>query len=524
MTERIDSVTIVGGGAAGWIMALFLTTMLNRVKRDRIRITLIESPRIPQIGVGEGTVTGFSRLLKQLDIPEKEFMLKSDASFKCAGRFVGWSVDDKGQPATTLNPFMDGGFLESMETFHYFSAFGGDDRDYLDITQPTSGIVNGGLSPKLIGSKPYESEIPYTYHLNAAAFSEQLAGIAKQRGVEYIQDEMLDAELAEDGSVAALQLEQRGRYPVKFVIDCTGFGSRILQQKLGVEFMDASDSLLVDRAIPMPVPHEDPGHILPCTTATAMEAGWMFNVPLYSRVGTGYIYSSHFKSDDQAWDELKAKLGDRVPKDADPRVIRMKIGRVKQTWHKNCVAAGLSAGFLEPLEATAIYTIEQTARLLTFYFPEFGVKQPVVRQFNAILDDMYQQVLDFIVMMYYTSNRPQAFWQAARNDIVVPESLKERLELWQQELPQLYEVDNRFLFSYWNYFFILWGRGWFRKPPYNSAGMLNKAAWDEFLKRSAAYMPQVQQKLPTHAAYLKSLREAPKPPSSNYSVSYTYSG
>ena len=105
VTERIDSVTIVGGGAAGWIMALFLTTMLNRAQRDRIRITLIESPRIPQIGVGEGTVTGFSRLLKQLDIPEKDFMLKSDASFKCAGRFIGWSLDAQGQPVTTLNPF-----------------------------------------------------------------------------------------------------------------------------------------------------------------------------------------------------------------------------------------------------------------------------------------------------------------------------------------------------------------------------------------------------------------------------------
>jgi len=523
MQQRVDQVTVVGGGSAGWIMALYLTTMLNRSEPGRVKVTVIESPRIPQIGVGEGTVTGFSQLLRQLDIPEKDFMLKSDASFKCAGRFVGWQLDASGQALSQMNPFMDGGHLDGFETFHYYLKYGGDGRDYIGITQPTVDMVLAGESPKHLDAKPYDGVIPYTYHLNAAAFSEQLAAIAKQRGVAYIQDEMLDVELAEDGSVAALQLEQAGRYPVQFVVDCTGFSGRILQQAMGEPFLDYSKHLLVDRAIPMPVPHEDPTDIKPCTTAQAMNAGWVFNVPLFSRMGTGYIYSSAFKTDQQATDELLQYLGDRAPKDVDPRVIPMKIGRVRNTWVKNCVAAGLSAGFVEPLEATAIYTIERTARHLVADFPFGGIEPVVVNKFNSVMDRQYRESLDFIIMMYATANRPEPFWQAARNDVELTDTLQENLALWRHQPPGPYDVSNQFLFSYWNYFFMLLGRGWFKGQDYPVRHLVRPEPWRDFLKRSAAHMPKVRAGLPSHYEYLNSLRAEPAKPKilSKYSFNYS---
>lgn len=179
MNERINEVTIVGGGSAGWIMALVMTSLLNRADKDRIKITLIESPRIPNIGVGEGTVTGFSRLLRQLGIAEKEFILNSDATFKCAGRFVGWNLDDNGNPITFYNPFTDSGVLEGLDSYYYFKKYGVSGQNLIRATQPTIDLVEKCLSPKEIHSKPYEALVPYTYHLNALAFSEQLANIAK---------------------------------------------------------------------------------------------------------------------------------------------------------------------------------------------------------------------------------------------------------------------------------------------------------------------------------------------------------
>ena len=523
MNERINEVTIVGGGSAGWIMGLVLTTLLNRADKDHIKVTLIESPRIPNIGVGEGTVTGFSRLLRQLQIPEKDFILNSDATFKCAGRFIGWNLDSKGDPITFYNPFIESGYLEGLEAYRYFHKYGAGGENLIQATQPTIDLVENCLSPKIASSRPYEGLIPYTYHLNAAAFSEQLAAIAKQRGVRYIQDEMQDVELDERGFVSALQLEENGRFPIQFVVDCTGFRGSILQQKLGEPFLDYGKHLLVDRAIPMPIAHADPDRIPPCTTATALSGGWMFGVPLQSRMGTGYIFSSAFKSDEQAWDELKATLGDRVPADAEPRVIRMNIGRVRNTWVKNCIATGLSAGFVEPLEATAIYTIEQTARLLAHYFPEFGVNDRVVSRVNEVLDLQYREILDFIVMMYYTSNRPEPFWRAAREDIVVPDTLLENLELWKQYLPNLNDISGRFLFSAWNYYFILAGKGYFDKDHYPGESMLRKEPWEKMLNQVANSKPKVMKQLLPQRDYLNSLQQPEVQNSVTYSINYQLS-
>ena len=523
MNERINEVTIVGGGSAGWIMALVLSSLLNRADQDRIKITVIESPRIPNIGVGEGTVTGFSRLLRQLKIPEQDFIVNSDATFKCAGRFHGWNLDSKGEPITFYNPFMDSGMLEGIDAYYYFQKYGAAGKNLIEATQPTIELVENCLSPKKLSSKPYEAITPYTYHLNALAFSEQLAKIAKQRGVRYIQDEMQHVELDERGFVSALQLEKAGRFPVQFVIDCTGFRGSILQQALGEPFLDYGKHLLVDRAIPMPVPHVDPDRIEPCTTATALSGGWMFGVPLQSRMGTGYIYSSAFKSDEQAWDELKATLGDRVPADAEPRVIRMNIGRVRNTWVKNCVATGLSAGFVEPLEATAIYTIERTARNLSLYFPEFGINDQGVARFNRVMDQQYREILDYIVMMYYTSNRPEPFWRAAREDIVVPDSLLENLELWKHYLPNFEDVAGGSLFSTWNYYIILAAKGYFDKDHYPGESMLRKEPWEKRLHFAATQIPKLMKQLPSQRDYLNSLRQPAVQKSVLYSMNYQLS-
>lgn len=212
MSKRLDEVTIVGGGSAGWMIALFLVTTLNRSGgKPKVKITVIESPNVPNIGVGEATVTGMFRMLKQLDIDEAEFMLKSDATFKCAGRFENWSLDDKGQPKVFYNPFSNGGYVNGVETAYHYHRFGprAGATTYADNVLPTVAAIEHCRAPRIPGSKNYEAIFPYTYHLNAQSFSVHLRDVAKQRGVIHIQDDMEEVELNENGYISALKLKEK---------------------------------------------------------------------------------------------------------------------------------------------------------------------------------------------------------------------------------------------------------------------------------------------------------------------------
>lgn len=510
MNNRLDSITIVGGGTAGWLIALFLVTTLNRGdNKSNVKVTVIESPKIPTIGVGEATVTGMYRFLKQMNIDEAEFIRRSDATFKCSGRFVGWNLDKNGNPITFVNPFNTGGMVSGIESAYHFHKYGREAgaRSYADNTLPTEAVVENARGPRLMDSKDYEAVIPYTYHLNAGTFSQFLRDIAIERGVEHIQDDMLDVELDEQGFVSALQLEQGGRYPVKFVFDCTGFRSLILQKALGEPFIPYDKHLLVDRAVPIMIPHQNPLKIKPCTNSTALSAGWAWRVPLFHRAGTGYVFSSKFVSDDQAIDEMLAHLGDEAPKDFEPRVIPMRVGRIRRPWVKNCIAAGLSAGFVEPLEATAIYTIEMTARWFLTYFPDKEINASFANRFNEIMDRQYKDILNFIVMNYYTSNRTDPFWLAARNEIEVPDRLRENLELWKHTLPSAMDTDDTFLFQHWDYLYILLGKGYFKGRHFPSESVLSRRDWKRHSRRVAEAKAQLLARLPNHYELLLNIRD-----------------
>ncbi|QKQ24967.1 tryptophan halogenase family protein [Candidatus Reidiella endopervernicosa] len=504
MNERIDDITIVGGGAAGWLMALSLVTMLNKGE-SKVKVTLIESPNIPTIGVGEGTVTGFPRLLRQLGIKERDFLRRSDATYKCAGKFVGWSVDKQGNDRSFYNPFNNGGYINGFESSYYYHKFGphGDAKSYVDNVLPTQMMVENALGPKEIGQGDYDSVMPYTYHLHAHAFSKQMAHIAQKRGVVHILDDFVDADLDEKGWITALNLKEKGKVPVKLVIDCTGFKGLILQQIMKEPYQEFGNHLLCDRAIPVPHPHRDIEKMRPCTTATAKSAGWIFDVPIYSRMGSGYVYSSQFKSEDEALHELLTHINDPELKDVTPQVIKMKVGRVRNTWVKNCIATGLAAGFVEPLEASAIYTIEMTARMLITYFPEKGITDPIINRFNQVMNRMYDEILNFIVMTYYTSNRPEPFWQAARNDIDIPPLLQENLELWKEFMPSAHDVEGKFLFDHWDYISLLNGQGYFEGVQFPTEKYLAKPDWVKYSQKMAETKRQLRRHLPSHYELLK---------------------
>ncbi len=335
MDNQINEVTIVGGGTAGWLTAAFLVRFMNlRDEENPTKITLIESPNVPTIGVGEATVPTMAALLKSLGISEKEFFLRCNASFKMGVRFTNWSHDEKGQATSFIHPF------EAIRTqlggqnpaYHFHKYGGPPGREGIDDCMSFSGTaIKKKLGPKFLTHGDYETQLNYAYHLDAGKFAGFLRDISIERGVNHVLDDVEEVEQDERGFISALKLQRQGRRPVELVIDCTGFKGVIITQVLKVTFHDYSKYLLNNRAMAVQIPHKDVSQIEPCTNSTALGAGWVWRVPLYNRIGTGYVFSSHFRSDDEARDEFLQHLGEDG-KDAEPRVIPVRIGRMERAW------------------------------------------------------------------------------------------------------------------------------------------------------------------------------------------------
>ncbi|MEX2408380.1 MAG: tryptophan halogenase family protein, partial [Rhodovibrionaceae bacterium] len=368
-------------GTAGWMSALMLVSFLNRTTQNPIKITLIESANIPTVGVGEATVPGMVGLMKTLGVDEFEFFRRCNASFKCGVRFVDWNKRPDGSSQTFVHPFQTAPYLDHFRSAYHFHRFATADDDFAGSVIANQEMVDAGKGPRPLTAQRYETTFNYAYHLDAGLFANFMRDLAVERGVEHIYDDIEKVELDESGKVAALQLKQGGRRPVEFVIDCTGFRGLIVNEALKEPFTSFNDMLLCDRALAVQVDHLCEDEIESCTTSTALGAGWVWNVPLYNRVGTGYVFSSQFRSDDEATAEFLEHLGPRA-EGKEPRVVPMRVGRSERCWVGNCLAVGLSSGFIEPLESTAIYIIEMQMRWFLESFPDKSVNPLLAKRYN----------------------------------------------------------------------------------------------------------------------------------------------
>ncbi len=510
----VQEVTIVGGGTAGWLTAMILNRFLNAPDQEPVvQVTVIESPKIPTIGVGEATVPAMPNLLQQLGINETEFIRTCNASFKLGVRFDHWGIADSGDPLRYHHPFNFPRGLAGWSPAYHFNRFGAhpDGADFADCMAPNSAVIRAQRGPRPLGGKDYERAIGYSYHLDAGLFARRLRDLAARRGIRHIRDDVVEVLQDERGFINQLRLEQGGLFQVEFVVDCTGFKGLILQKVLEEPFAPIDRHLLCDRAIPVQIPHADSTRIEPCTRSTGLGAGWVWRVPLYSRLGTGYVFCSEFRSDDEArrefFDHLRA-IGD-LPADApDPEtpVIHMKTGRTRRAWVKNCVAIGLSGAFVEPLEATAIFGIELAARWLAAHFPDRTFSPAVISQYNKLTEALFDEIRDFIISHYYTSNRPEPFWRAARADDVLTGSLQEKLELWNHVLPSSTDTTGSRLFNHWNYTYTLWAKGYFKGKHYPLEGAISKDRWTLFGREIAEEKRRLLALLPDHYELLSHIR------------------
>jgi len=460
--HAIKKIVIVGGGTAGWLAANHLAKNLITPNQGSVEITLVESANIPTIGVGEGTVPMMRQSLQHLGISETEFILACDATFKQGIKFVDWTANPIAGKPNYYHHIFDYPQTSNVDlTAYWLKNIKNTGMSYVNALSIQGQMCDAGLAPKMITTPEFQGAASYGYHLDANKFSALLAKNAvNELGVNHIQADVLDITQHENSEIKSLITKDGQTISGDFFVDCTGFKSLLLGEKLKVSFKDKSDTLFVDHAVAIQVPYEKvDAPIASHTISTALTSGWVWDIGLKERRGIGHVYSSRYTSHEQAEQDLRAYIGPMAD-NVDSRLIPMKIGYREKFWHKNCVALGLSQGFVEPLEATGLLVFDATAKMLAEQFPSSKLDMPLIaKQFNERVTTSWDNVIDFVKAHYCLSKRDDSdFWLDNRASDSIPDSLKERLARWKHQPPSAYDFASKFdIFNLENYQYILYG-------------------------------------------------------------------
>ncbi|MBD3729609.1 MAG: tryptophan 7-halogenase [Sphingomonadales bacterium] len=417
-------VVVLGGGSAGWITACLLH---HKWGARGGRVTVVESPDIGIIGVGEGSTPQLKAFFDLLDIAEGEWMPACDATYKLGIRFTGWS--ERPGFESYFHPFPGPVDLHTQGGWFHncMLARRGFDVPVLpDDWFLAAQLAEAGMGPHAGAHFPFAPS--YGYHFDAYKLGHFLRDWAVARGVRHLPLKVAEVALAGQGEVAALLAEDGTRIEGDIFVDCSGFRSLIAQQALGGEFIPFAENLFNDSAVVMPTPHREAPR--PQTDSIAMSAGWRWSIPLTSRVGNGYVYSSRYLSDEDAEAELRAAIG-MQDSEQPARFLKMKVGRMRDSWQGNCLAAGLAQGFIEPLEATALHIVINTALDFAQAYEAGGFGPQHREAFNTAIAERYDGIRDYIVAHYRLSQRSDSpYWRDCRANQQLPETLKAMMTAW----------------------------------------------------------------------------------------------
>ena len=498
---------IVGGGTAGWLTAGVIAAR-HRSRMPDFTVTLVESPNVPIIGVGEGTWPTLRTTLAKIGVSETDLFRECDAAFKQGAWFARWTTGaaDDGYYHPLMLPQS---FHQLNLVPHWLAEEGG--RSFCDAVTPQGRICDDGLAPKTIATPEYEAVANYAYHLDAGKFAPFLQRhCCEKLGVRHVLADVQEVMLAEDGDIRAIRTEQAGEIEGDLFVDCTGFRSLLLGGALGVPFRDCSDVLFCDSALAVQVSHEsETSPIASHTISTAQSAGWIWDIGLPTRRGTGHVYSSRHISDDEAERELRRYLGD-AGKDLPVRKIRIHGGHRETFWKRNCVAVGLAAGFLEPLESSAIVLIELSAKLIAEQMPACReVMDVIAARFNATTSYRWGRIIDFLKLHYVLTKRTDtAFWRDNLLPETIPERLQDLLLLWKYQSPWFHDEFDRVeeVFPAASYQYVLYGMG-FRTEVEPGALAGDARFAERAMRENAAQTERLRAGLPRHRELIRKIHE-----------------
>lgn len=499
MTENlIKNVVIAGGGTAGWITAAVLIRMLGKT----INVTLVESDAIATVGVGEATIPPILTLNKALGIDQADFMAKTKATIKLGIEFENWK-----QPGHRYmhafgklgKDFPFCGFeqlwLRGLKT--------GYSTDFWDYSLNYQAAMQGKFA--LLDSIPKTDMqgLVYAFHFDAGLYAQYLREFSERAGVTRIEGKIEAVnQHPESGHISSLLLESGTSIQGDLFIDCTGFKSLLLGEALGVDYQAWTHWLPCDSA--MAVQCEPNFPVKPYTQSIAHDAGWRWRIPLPERTGNGIVFSSQHMSTEQAQSTLLDALDGAAT--TDPRLIKFTAGRRRSQWHKNCVAIGLSSGFLEPLESTSIHLIQTAAIRLLKLFPHAGFKDSEINEFNRQSVEEIEHVRDFVILHYHATERDDTeFWRMCQH-MSIPDSLRHKIELFRESGKVTNPTEALFSDVAWQQVMI--GQGIVPKDYHPLADAMSEAQLAEYHRNVKSIIGQVVEKLPLHQDFLKVIHKS----------------
>lgn len=460
---KINRVTIIGGGSAGWMTAAYLAKAVQN-----IRVTVVESSEIPAVGVGEATIATISGFLSFLGLREADWMPHCNATYKYGIRFRDWLAPGSHywhpfegipqfNPRQHLGHYwyrrqLDRGRVESDSLYaDCFVSVGMMEQNRILKKQGEQEFVHS--YPLEAGKSGAMVNIPYAYHFDAGLFGDYLKQqFAGKHEIENIIGTVQSVALDDRGNIQSLLLDDDRRIEGDLFIDCSGFSSLLLNDALGEPFQDYSDSLFVDTALAIRVPYSNPGDEMnPYTTATAKSGGWIWNIPVADRIGAGYVYSSAHTDHDAAERELRDHLGEKRVDGVEARRIPIgRVGKHRNTWVGNCVAIGLSSAFLEPIESTSLHFIYAGVAKLAEAIADNYYNVAMAAAYNAFITDMLEEARDFIIAHYALTQREDTpFWRDVKYSTRIPDSLARRLASCRLALPEIDPGQIIFKHSSW---------------------------------------------------------------------------
>lgn len=488
----IEKIVIVGGGSAGWMTAAALANDLG----ETCEITLIESEAIGTVGVGEATIPPIRYFNQRLGIDEATFVRETHGSFKLGIEFIDWSR--KGH--SYFHPFGHYGAEFDHVPFyqHWMQAhLSGDTIPIDDYSMAWVASKAGKFSHPLADPRNVQSRFDYAYHFDATLYAGYLRKYAEARGVKRIEGRVVSAEQhPENGFLQSVTMDDSRAFPADLFVDCSGFFGLLIEKTLETGYEDWSHWLPCNRAVA--VPCTKTSSILPYTKSTAKTAGWQWRIPLQHRTGNGYVYCSDYLEAEEAETTLLSSL-DGEPM-AEPKHLRFVTGRRNKFWNKNCVAIGLSAGFMEPLESTSLHLIQYGIMRLLALFPDRAMSPLLADEYNALTVAEYERIRDFLILHYTATERDDdAFWTYCAN-MPIPDRLAYKIDHFRTH--GMVVSDERELFHNPSWIAVYLGQDIVPERAPAMARHRTDVPVGQRLQQIRTAMSQAVDAMPTHEAFI----------------------